>query len=330
MSELALVQEEPETHSKFLPDTKIQFAWDATSLELFKRCPRLYQYKMIDGWTTESENIHLRFGIEFHQAFTDYELFKLEADDHDDALRLTIRALLGRIHDWDPEPHTKSEAFKTKRNLVRAVVWYLEKYKDDPAETIIMEDGKPAVEVSFRFELDYGPYAAGNIRGDEEVEYVQPYLLCGHLDRIVSYQDETFIMDHKTASSTIGPYYFNQYDPNTQMSLYTLASQIVLSAPIKGIIINAVQIAADSSKPVRGMTYRSKGQLDEWLEDLRHWLNRAEECATEGYWPMNDTACDKYGGCKFREICSRDPAVRHKFLKSNYVQEEPWNPLRTR
>jgi hypothetical protein len=30
--------------SPFLPGTKIQFAWDSTSLGMLKTCPRLYQY----------------------------------------------------------------------------------------------------------------------------------------------------------------------------------------------------------------------------------------------------------------------------------------------
>jgi hypothetical protein len=42
---------------------------------------------------------------------------------------------------------------------------------------------------------------------------------------------------------------------------------------------------------------------------------------------MNDTACDKYGGCEFREVCSKSPSVRDKFLKADFKQEEPWNPL---
>ena len=37
--------------------------------------------------------------------------------------------------------------------------------------------------------------------------------------------------------------------------------------------------------------------------DLRLHLERAEDYATRGYWPMNDdTACDKFGGCKFRGL----------------------------
>ena len=68
------VAEELKPESPFIPGTYIQFAWDATSLEPLKRCPRLYQYTMIDGWRPRDENVHLRFGAEFHTALHNYEL----------------------------------------------------------------------------------------------------------------------------------------------------------------------------------------------------------------------------------------------------------------
>ena len=62
-------------------------------------------------------------------------------------------------------------------------------------------------------------------------------------------------------------------------------------------------------------------------------LNIAEACADANYWPMNDTACDKFGGCKFRGTCSKSPAVRDQFLAADFLQlpeSDRWNPLRSR
>jgi len=316
--------ENAQSISPFLPGTQIQFAWDSTSLELYKRCPRLYYYTMIEGWSTKGEGIHLRFGIEYHQALHDYELCKADGLDHEESLHHTVRALLERTHDWKPEPRTNSEKVKTQENLLRTVVWYLDTHRNDPAKTIIFANGKPAIEVSFRFELDWGPaYEEGR-------DNPQPYVLCGHLDRLVNYLDDTYFMDRKTASSTPGPYYFNQYQPHNQMSLYTLASQVVYKTPIKGGIIDAAYIAVNFSAFVRGMTFRTPDQLDEWTGDLAYYLGDAEESALEGHWRMNDTACDKYGGCRFRDVCNKSPKVREKFLQANFVKGEPWNPLKPR
>jgi hypothetical protein len=162
----------------------------------------------------------------------------------------------------------------------------------------------------------------------------QPYLLSGHLDRVVSFQESLFVMDRKTSTSTLSDYYFVQFEPSNQMTLYSLAGKVVLQAPIKGVMIDAAQIKLeDNHSFVRRFTFRTEGQLEEWVHDLKFWFSQAESYAEAGYYPMNDTACSMYGGCRFREICSKDPGVRENFLKSKFnklAPEDRWNPLRSR
>jgi hypothetical protein len=117
------------------------------------------------------------------------------------------------------------------------------------------------------------------------------------------------------------------------MTLYTLASQVIIDSPVKGVIISAAQLLVDSSRFVRGFTFRTPDRLGEWLDDLRYWLGQAESFATANYWPMNDTSCDKFGGCKFKEICSKSPQVREQYLSARFdklEEDERWNPLRSR
>lgn len=298
--------------SPFVNGTNVQFAWDSSSLELLKRCPRLYYYNMILGYRGKEDNVHLRFGGEAHQAFQEYEILKAGGMDHDEACFHVVKGLLQRTDDWRPD-----HKYKNRPYLIRTVVWYLEKFKDDPAKTYILSNGKPAVELSFNFELDWGYNR-------------QPYLLCGHLDRVVTFQDEVFSTDVKTTTSTPTDYYWNQFEPNNQMTLYTLAGQVIFNLPVKGIIITSAQIMIEGTRFTRHITYRTKDQLDEWLVDLRYWTNRAEGYAQAEYWPMNDTACDKYGGCAFRGICSKSPSVRQRFLNSEFERGEIWNPLKIR
>ena len=328
----------------FLPGTYVQWAWDSTCLGLIKTCPRLYQYTMIDGYVAKGESIHLRFGIEYHQALQDYDIARAEGIDHEDAVHSAISDLVRRTHDWSVDETVKPGKYKNRQTLVSLVVDYLDHYVDDPAETYIKSDGKPAVELSFRFELDWGPKAGlgqrcifGEDLKEGEVLVTnneQPYLLCGHMDRVVNFNDQLFVMDHKTTITTPSQYYFNQYEPHNQMTLYTIAGQVVLNAPIKGVIVRAAQILLDKeNRFVSGFTLRTPDQLEEWMNDLRIHLERAEDYATRGYWPMNDTSCDKFGGCKFRGVCSKSPSVREIYLKSDFEQlplEERWNPLRSR
>ena len=317
--------------SPFLPDTFIQFAWDSTCLGLIKTCPRLYQYTMIDGYVGKGESIHLRFGIEYHQALQDYDIARAEGIPHEDAIHSAISELVRRTHDWSVDETVKPGKYKNRQTLVSLVLDYLDHYVDDPAETYIKSDGKPAVELSFRFELDWGP--SGIMLAESKMPG-QPYLLCGHMDRVVTFNDQLFVMDHKTTVTTPSQYYFDQYEPHNQMTLYTIAGQVVLNAPVKGVIVRAAQILLEKEhRFVSGFTLRTPDQLEEWMNDLRLHLELAEEYATRGYWPMNDTACDKFGGCKFRGVCSKSPSVRHIYLNSDFEQlplEERWNPLRSR
>lgn len=331
------------TDSPFLPGTNIQFAWSSSSLDLLKTCPRLYEYTMIQGWQSRDESIHLRFGIEYHTALQEYAAFRSRGIRHDDAIHDTIRSLHGRVFDWDVDRNTRAGKYKNRESIVGLVIDYLDHFgAEDPAETFIMANGEPAVELSFRFALDWGPECAqthGSPELDEDAAKLiamgvdpgptmsaQPYLLCGHLDRVVNYNDSLYVMDHKTSIQTIGTYYFDQWSPSNQMTLYTLAGNVVLNSPIKGVVISAAQILLE--KPnyfARGFTYRTSDQLHEWMEDLRFWLGQAEAFATANYWPMNDTSCTKFGGCKFKEVCSKSPQVRESYMKAAFDKIDPIN-----
>lgn len=348
--------------SPFLPGTQIQYALDSTSIGMFKTCPRLYYYTMIEGWQPKDESVHLKFGTLYHEALHNYDILRIDGRTHEEAVFEVVKWLCDSTEGYpdvsEAKPSIRAKSFES---LLRAVVWYLDKYprESDPAQTVVLENGKPACELSFRFELDWGPRIASKhewgvdqpngiwtcrkcsevmLEDDRDPDNprtcsAQPYLLCGHLDRVVQFSDHLFVMDRKTTYTAPSAYYFNQYAPNNQMSLYTIAGQIVVGSPIKGVIIDAAQVTSGYSEFARGFTFRTPDQNEEWLADLRMWTSAMETCATTGSWPMNDNSCSMYGGCKFREVCSKSPSVRESFLRSEFDQKpenEKWNPLRSR
>jgi hypothetical protein len=303
--------------SIFLSGTYVQYAYDSMTLGWLKECPRKYFYSAIEGWRPKGEAVNLKFGGLYHAGLELYDRQRTAGVDHDEAILDTIHFLLKET--WENgQPWQSDHHAKTRETLVRSVVWYLDQFgKDDPAKTVVLASGKPAVELSFQLNLNWGPTPG------------QSYVLCGHMDRIVEYASGTYGMDRKTTSSTIAPSYFDQFDPDNQMSLYTLASKVVFNTPVKGIIIDAAQVAVGFTRFARGFTYRTDAQIEEWLTDLRFWFNQQADFAEKGYWPMNDKSCHKYGGCAFRKVCSKSPEVREIFLNSDFVKE-PWNPLEPR
>ncbi len=326
--------------SPFLPGTdNLLFAWSSTTLGLLKECPRKFQYTVIERWGSRDESIHLRFGIEYHHALQDYAIARAEGMHHEDAIHECVRALHHRVFDWAPDRNTRAGKYKNRESLLGLVVDYLDHFgASDPAATYIKGDGKPAVELKFQFELDWGPEAGSHEKivyedGDDRkpVLIQQPYLLCGHLDSVVTFNDELYVMDRKTSLTTLGTYYFDQWTPSNQMTLYALAGKVMLNQPIKGVIIDAAQVLLEKPNAfVRGFAYRTGDQLSEWLQDLRYFLHEAEDYATANYWPQNDTACAKFGGCVFREVCSKSPAVRETYLAAMFDKtdlNQPWNPF---
>ncbi len=330
--------------SPFLPNTNIRFAWDSTTLGALKTCPRLYQYQYILGYVSKEDNLHLTFGIHYHTAIERYHKYRAEGMKRMEAYGLAVYNLLVDTYGWKADTDTPTGKYKNRKNLIALVIDYLDHIKDDATKTYIREDGRAAVELSFRFELDWGPkeamkYPEGTsyiaiANGDQRKVMGQPYLLCGHLDQIVTFNDSLFVMDHKTSKTTLGDYYFDQYTPNNQMTFYSLAAKIVIDSPVRGVIIDAAQIKLEEPNAFkRGMAMRTPELLEEWTADLRFWLDQAERFAVADYWPMNDMACGMYGGCKFRDVCSKSPSTRKVYLKSDFVQlpkEERWNPLKER
>lgn len=334
--------------SPFLPGTKVQFAWDSTSLSWLKQCPCLYKYQMIEGWRAKGGGVHITFGQHYHSALEFYDKLRSprpddphghwgpDAYDHEEALREVVRETL--LWTFDRETGTAWQSdhpAKNRETLIRSVIWYLDQFRDDPAATLILANGKPAVELSFRMELDWGPAQAeiwdsqGHGAPKEHIGWKQPYILCGHLDRVVEFGGQKYVMDRKTTGSSPTPHYFDGFAPDNQMSIYTLAARVQFSTPVAGVIIDAAQIAVGFTRFQRGFTHRTEAQLEEWLTDARFWFAQAEGFAERGHWPMNDKSCGMYGGCTFRKICSKSPEVRERFLESDF-ERRPWNPLESR
>jgi hypothetical protein len=348
----SLSTEHVHSPSPFLPGTKIQYAFDSTTINDLKTCPRLYYYKHIEGWASKDESIHLRFGIEVHLALQQYDISRSNGIEHEDALHDVVRELMERTANWTVDESTKVGKYKNRSNLVGLVIDYLDAHVNDPAETYIMADGKPAVELSFQFELDWGPEAS-QIAHDVEVEYgermtvlstmehAQPYILSGHLDKVVTLHGALLVKDYKTTTTATSSFYFNQFEPHTQMTLYTLAGKVVLNAPIRGVAIDALQILLEEPhRFTRGFTYRTPDQLDEFLNDLAILFRENEAYATQNYWPMRESGCSNYRseaegrtGCPFRDICSKSPSVRDRFLRADFIklpEDQKWNPLKPR
>lgn len=343
---------------------RLQIAWDSVSLGALKKCPRYYQLTIVEGWRPKKESHHLRYGQLFHRALEVYDHKSFDGASHDEAMIAALRDLAEGCQDtvpihfskeelegmpwpeglapedpipeggwtinqrvwWNPLQHLDAERAaketKTVPNLFRTVIWYLDQFgQKDSLKTVKLANGKPAVELSFRYELGY------------TFETGEELLHSGHLDRLALLGEAAYFVDRKTSKNTINGSsaygYFAQFSPNNQMSGYYFAGKVALGVPIVGGIIDAAQIAKGFSRFERGFLTRTDDQLAEWRDDVIIHVQQAERYAAANYWPMNDTACDHYGGCPLRQICNKDPKVRQIFLATDFTKK-PWDPLEVR
>jgi len=286
-----------------------QWAWDATSITMAQTCPTYYKYKLIYGYRPKNTSIHLIFGQHYATALEHFYKYRAAGASIEDATRRVVRETLA-----DTWGLTFDHAAKTRFSLIRSIVWYLAEFGDESesaVKTHHLADGKPAVELSFSFEME------------------EDIFLCGHLDRVVNYSDSLFVMDQKTTGGTIGTYFFDQFNPDNQMSQYSLAGKMIFHTPIKGVIIDGAQIAVNFTRFERGFTHRTQEQLDEWWRSALNTIRLTQHYMQIGEFPMNATACGNYGGCDFRNVCASSPRLREMKLKSDFIQQV-WDPIERR
>lgn len=302
----------------------LQWAWDATSLKAATACPRYYQYSILESWKPRFPSVHLWFGGHYAKALERFHKFQASGLAQQTALEEVLTLVLTETwnHDLDETgnripgtggPATFDNNIKNRDTLIRTIIWYFESFADDHYTTYVSANGEAAVELSFKINVDDG------------------LLFTGHLDRLCyDPQQELFVHDQKTTTTALGPYYFKQFKPDIQFSMYTFAGSMIFDMPVKGVIVDAAQVAVGFSRFARIPTYRTEDEINEWYDEMMLLANQIRQYGIDNFYPRNTASCSNYGGCMFREVCSRPPEVRANFLAADFDRGEKWEPIRNR
>ena len=107
---------------------------------------------------------------------------------------------------WGPEGRLglAITTARPARHWSASVIWYDRTLQGRPRA-----DGHPPVMEEPAVELLSSSKCPSEVNAADE----QPYMLCGHLDRVVEFNGGTYVMDRKTTTSTIGSSWFDQFDP---------------------------------------------------------------------------------------------------------------------
>jgi PD-(D/E)XK nuclease superfamily len=328
----------------FVPGTKVQYAWDSTSLTVAMACAQRYKYEILDGWQPKNPNvaIALSFGILLHAGIEAYHRLRTAGVDFDAAVVGSLRAVLTKedfrkpgepiigqlpVHDDIAEMKAADDAddeadgidlrnskIRTRYHLFRALVWYFDNYRLDALKVITLSTGDAAVEHSFRVPVG------------ESLSDGTPLLLSGHYDKLVDFNDQLYISDIKSTKS-ITMQWRQSFDLSHQMTGYVLGGKIGLDQPVQGAFIDGVCLQVGGVKFNRFVTTRSDSQLREYVRMLKYVADQAEMWFTTDYYPQNTAACMF---CQYKEICRQPPEFRAGMLKTYFKQVPAWNPLAVR
>lgn len=212
---------------------------------------------------------------------------------------------------WAP-----TDKYKNRYTLFGAVLQYCDEQPERGGVTpIVFPDGQVALELSFRLELPY------------ESPDGFPYLLCGHLDSMVSVGGEHCIRERKTTRSSVGVSFFDRYAPDVQIDNYDLAGNLLFGPTLHptAVMVEVMQVGLDVNKLARGMVSITEGRREETLTDLGYWIGQAEACAKAAYYPKNTSACNAGSGCQFRRVCREEPGDTRQRILETYYHQDSWS-----
>jgi hypothetical protein len=287
---------------KFHPEEGYQIIFDSSSLATAWQCLQLYKLEVIDRWRLKRANTAANFGKMVHAGleFYDHAIVGLP---HEEAALDTIRYCMEQAHLLaDSEDNAR-----TPQTFVRAVAWYMEKFKNDPLATLLLENGEPAVEV--RFEL---PIAD------------TPYRISGRVDRLGTIGKALWVLDRKTTKKALGPRYWEEFQPGVQVSTYFWAFKKMGLEP-QGVMIDACQTLVNGTRWQRQAFELHDSVAEEFEDELRYIVERIDNAHTNGHWVRNRAVCNLYGGCRFRSVCNAMPHMRQRYLDADY-QKVPYVP----
>lgn len=327
---------------------KLQLAHDSTSIKAGKKCWRYYEYNIIEGYVPRSRllseaaydeemedadpnapvevespftaNAHIIFGWLFHAATELYDQYIARGHDHQAAQLAGLEALIVNTYDYiNKKPWTSDISQKCRNTLLRTFVLYTDRFEHANLQTVILSNGKAAVELSFRFE----PGIRTTLT-DEEI------ILCGHIDVIKIWNIEDWILDKKTTRFMLDDSYFAQYNPDIQVSVYTIAGKVAFHREVKGFIIDAMQVLVGGTRFRRREIYVEEEQLEEFLRMFRRYIRDLEQCIRDNFFPQNSEACG-FGTmrCRYHGVCAAKPEARDELLR-NYFTRRIWDPLMPR
>ena len=203
-----------------------------------------------------------------------------------------------------------------KRNLETGIMImnnYVDKYIHDSA----------------RFELE-------DIEADQWVAMPNGTMMLVKMDRVLREKHMIVLVDTKTTSSGITPYYFRNFENHMPTTLYNYTVRQLLGR-CDYVMIDAIKVPppplGSKSEPFGRSTFmRTELQIDDAINSysaitdyIMNVLSTPQaEWATRFY--CDTSHCNDYGGCEFLDVCKH--GLEHPTVRINFDIKTPaWGEM---
>lgn len=302
---------------------------DNSFLESLQTCPRALEYSRLRKRELAASRPSLNFGSAGHLVWEHrYKTTKNLSPTAE--LENQQAEILAKYYSENPFPE---DDFRTLNWAIEVFVKkYNQRYALEPFQLLQDDKGSPMVELPFMVKLYETELYPGHIL---------PIFYTGKIDLPVSWDNNVFVIDHKT-TSMMGESFWDDLRVSPQLVGYTWGFWKATGIKPAGFCVNAVRTKPQPMKPKNGLDawweenyqrskeYVSDGLLKEWESNT---INLVEEFLwhhSRSYFPMKKKwCCAKYGKCQFYSVCNGLPIEqREEMLMSQLYTENTWSPLR--
>lgn len=311
---------------------------DNSLLEYLTTCPRALEYNFLRRRRLSEDRPALNFGGAIHAALEYRYRICPDLVDLEQQGEMILRAKpflenipIGEFRTWD-----LAAQLICRYNKVYLAEPFKVLYKDE-----LLRGLRPMVEMPFAVRLSNfrrwsdGTYEPVGLEAvDTSAGGIAVYYT-GKIDLVVSWDNQTFLIDHKT-TSMLGPLFGEEQAMSAQHEGYAWALWKVTGDVPSGFCINAIRTRKPAKTVAavvdddfqRFKTYLSKERLEEWERNTIALVEEMLWHHSRDYMPQRRKWCvGKYGRCPYYDVCSLPAHNRKMMLESDAFTENTWSPL---
>ena len=292
----------------------LEIELDPSRMGDYLRCPRLYFYRHVLGWRTETSQLPLVFGESWHRAKELLFVRGVKEENVEEAHR--------RFMDYYREHFSEDTDLDSPRSPGNALTG-LHEYVSLYGDWVTLEriGDRPATEV-------YGTVPISDTR-----------ILHFRIDAILRSGSRVLIVDHKT-SGINSPTYQSIYSVSNQVYTYLHAMMSLYGVEkVEGLLIDLSVFKKSGNVHVRIPIKKSIEAMEEWLWNANKVYSRIEEDYEDlsksspedpimRAFPKNERGCAAFGRkCEYYDFCMGWPNPLRRAEKPPFgFVLDFWNP----